>query len=200
MKATKFLKIFNSPFVKPRIQLYVGKTQIGTPYFLPRKLVKPTHEMAIEAAMQEIKEAEDWNSRNPNSDWKKSIKPLDEVYEKMLRHRFSIPKRIGFDFVGLGYKTKWSDTDYRFEWCPIWSFVFWKWQIALTFTGPDSRSTSNYWESWVYYYCNTKGTTRERVAKLIEQFPQTYIISTGNSKSTIDYYTIILKKRWQILK
>lgn len=35
-----------------------------------------------------------------------------------------VPKRIGFDFVGLGWKTKWSEDDFRFEWAPVWSFVF----------------------------------------------------------------------------
>lgn len=36
----------------------------------------------------------------------------------------AIPRKIGFDFVTLGWKTKWEETDYRHEWNPIWSFVF----------------------------------------------------------------------------
>ena len=34
----------------------------------------------------------------------------------------AVPKKIGFDFVPLGWKTKWDS--YRFEWSPMISFVF----------------------------------------------------------------------------
>jgi len=57
-----------------------------------------------------------------------------------------IPKKFGFDFVGLGYKTKWSRTDYRFEWEPIWSFVFFGFQIALIFRAPHPE---HYWVCWL---------------------------------------------------
>src|SRR5690606_5714013 len=43
----------------------------------------------------------------------------------------AVPRKICFDFVQLGYKTKWDDFDYRFEWNPIWSFVLFKFQMAL---------------------------------------------------------------------
>jgi len=39
----------------------------------------------------------------------------------------AIPRKIGFDFCSLGWKTKWSDDDFRFEYCPRLSFVFFKW-------------------------------------------------------------------------
>ena len=45
-----------------------------------------------------------------------------------------VPKKIGFDSVRLGWKTKWRDDDYRFEWAPIWSFVFFKWQYPAQST------------------------------------------------------------------
>ena len=67
-------------------------------------------------------------------------------------------KKVGFNFVGLGYKTKWSATDYRFEWNPVWSFVFYKWQIALIF---EPIECHHYWEAWLYYYYNTKGKIDE---------------------------------------
>ncbi len=35
-----WIKVFNSPFIRPKLKLYFGKIQHGTPYFLPRKWVK----------------------------------------------------------------------------------------------------------------------------------------------------------------
>ena len=109
-----------------------------------------------------------------------------------------VPKKIGFDFVGLGYKTKWSDTDYRFEWGPIWSFVFFKWQIALMFAGPDSMSTPHYWEAWLYYKNDTSKNkhTKIRVRQLKKRFPQTYRIHGQEGESIINYYDVILKKKY----
>lgn len=156
-----FLKILNSPFVRPRVKVYVGKIAIGTPYFFPRRTVK-----------------------NPD-------KP---GYLKF------VPKWFGFDFVGLGYKTKWSNTDYRFEWCPIWSFVFWKWQIAITFLGPKGEVGSNdsYWESWLYYENDTKGTKKERIAQCKKDNPKrSTIYKQGQEAYTVDYYDIILKKKYR---
>lgn len=108
-----------------------------------------------------------------------------------------VPKRFGFDFVGLGFKTKWSNTDYRFEWCPIWSFVFWKWQIAVTFSGPKNNATSNYWEAWLYYIRDTSGTVEERVAQCKKEYSQTYTVWSGGEKSTVNYYDVILKKKYR---
>ena len=42
----------------------------------------------------------------------------------------AVPKKIGFDFVDLGWKTKWTETDYRFEWGPLWSFVFFNYKFV----------------------------------------------------------------------
>lgn len=67
-------------------------------------------------------------------------------------YRKPIPRKIGFDFVALGWKTKWSNTDYRFEWAPIWSFVFFGFQVALIFKAPEQ---DHYWECWLYYRNNT---------------------------------------------
>jgi hypothetical protein len=99
-------KYLFSPFVRPKLKFYIGKVAIGTPYFLPRKVV---------------------NGKFVN-------------------------KKIVFDFVGLGWKTKWSDTDFRFEWSPVASFVFFKWQIAVMVI-PENQN--HYWEAWLYYFKKT---------------------------------------------
>lgn len=200
MRTFNFLKILNSPFKRPRVNLYVGKIAHGTPYFLPRRSVKATPKLAIEAAREQLASDKRFNERNANNGYQKKIRTFDELYEEMKSWRFNVPKRIGFDFVGLGYKTKWSNTDYRFEWCPIWSFVFWKWQIALTFGGPkvDSGSaTSHYWESWLYYQYHTKGSTQERVAQCKKDFSQTCTIWSQATKTTVNYYDIILKNKYR---
>ena len=82
------------------------------------------------------------------------------------------PKKIGFDFVGLGWKTKWEDNDYRHEWNPRWSFVLWKWQVALIFRAPDDVYDYYYWESWLYYHYSTdkNKSQRERIEQVKEEF------------------------------
>jgi hypothetical protein len=103
-----------------------------------------------------------------------------------------IPKKIGFDFVPLGWKTKYDD--YRFEWSPRISFVFFKWQIAVTFVAPHA---DHYWESWLYYTRDTKGTTRQRIKQCRKEAPQIWTTTESyGTKTRIDYYDKILKKRW----
>lgn len=110
----------------------------------------------------------------------------------------AIPKKIGFDFVGLGYKTKWNDTDYRFEWSPLISFVFFKWQVAVIFSAPINDSDYAYWEGWLYYENNTDKTKskKERIENCMEKFPLTYTIKKGKKTTKIDYYNLILKKQY----
>ena len=193
MKTFEFLKVFNSPFKRPRLKWYVGKIAIGTPYFYPRRWVKATPERAKKAALDDIKRIEDWNELNKNNCEPRKIPPYELIYKEKLRSRYAVPKKIGFDFVRLGWKTKWSNTDYRFEWNPIWSFVFFKWQIAVSFVPNDCH---HYWEAWLYYYYNTEGTKRERVEACKKDFSQTYTVSNGETKTTVNYYNKILKEAY----
>ena len=105
----------------------------------------------------------------------------------------AIPRKIGFDFVALGWKTKWDS--YRHEWNPIWSFVFLKWQIALMFI---PEHDSHYWESWLYYELDTDKTKskRERIVKCREEAPQLWSTYENGVKETTDYYTKILKPKY----
>ena len=108
----------------------------------------------------------------------------------------AIPKKIGFDFVELGWKTKWTSTDYRFEWSPLISFVFFKWQIALMFIAPKE---DHYWTSWLYYEYNTdkSKSKRERIKQCQEIFLQNWISCDINrAKTKINYYTLILKEKY----
>jgi hypothetical protein len=103
------------------------------------------------------------------------------------------PKKIGFDFVTLGWKIKWEETDYRYEWGPIWSFIFFKWQIAITFRVPK---TSHYWECWLYYSRNTKGTTEERLKQARKEFPCVWVSRKDGIETKTCYWDVVLKKKY----
>jgi hypothetical protein len=162
---------------------------VGTPYFLPRKWVKATPERAHQATLDCIKSTEEFNKRNP--EYTRSIRPYDEIFANKMNSSYAVPKKIGFDFVPLGWKTKWDS--YRHEWNPMISFVFFKWQIALMFIPEHDMQ---YWESWLYYTRETKGTTAERVAQCRKEAPQTWTSHSDGKKETTDYYNLILKKKW----
>lgn len=109
-----------------------------------------------------------------------------------------VDKKIGFDFCRLGWKTKWSNTDYRYEWSPIVSFVFFGLQFAVTISvdNPD-----HYWSSWLYYQNDTDEykTKKERVKQLVKDYPQTWKVSSSGTEKTVNYYDVILKKKWRVL-
>jgi hypothetical protein len=194
----KWLKIYNSPFVFPKIRVYIGKTQIGVPYFFPRKWIKATPKLATKAALQEIERAKKWNAKHPDAKFKRTVRTFEEVYnDKMKNRMFPVPLTIGFSYCGLGWKTKWSEHDYRHEWDPVLSFVFFGYQIALTVTHEHS---SIYWESWLYYeYATDKTKSKcERIAQCKEETPLTWTrFENGTKKTTFDYYEHILKPKYR---
>lgn len=188
-----WVKIYFSPF-KPIIpKIYIGKKAIGTPYFLPRKTVKTTPERAHKATQEYIKREENYNKMNPK--YTRKIRPYNEVFEEKMRYLYFADKKIGFDFVALGYKTKWSDTDYRQEWDPVWSFVFFKWQIALIFR---PKHDCHYWECWLYYTNNTDKTksTKERIKQARKGFPCTWTSTSKGKEEKINYWNLILKTKY----
>jgi hypothetical protein len=156
----RWVKAMFSPFKPLRIEWYMGKTQVGVPYFFPRKSVKS-------------KTKPGWTE----------FKPLT----------------VGFDWCSLGYKTKWTDTDFRYEWPPIFTFVFFGYQIAAIIGPTVPNTTSHYWECWLYYEYATDKTKskRERIEQCRKEFPQTWTWSSKDKPSeTIDYYERILKPKY----
>ena len=103
------------------------------------------------------------------------------------------PKIFGFDFVSLGWKTKWDS--YRFEWSPMWSFVFFKWQIAITFVAPHQ---DHYWECWLYYTRETDKTqtTEERIKQCREENPCVWTSTVNGVEIDTNYWDLILKDKW----
>ena len=190
----EWLEVYFSPFKFFLPKLFFGKTAIGVPYFLPRKWVKATPERAIKATLEEIKEVESFNERNPN--YKKSVKTFDEIYESKMRCSYPIPLKVGFSFCGLGWKTKWTSTDFRHEWNPVWSFVFFGYQIALIFR---PKHNVHFWECWLYYSFTTdkKKTVKERLKQAREEFPCTWTSFSNGEKKKTCYWNLTLKNKWK---
>jgi hypothetical protein len=178
-----WMSVYFSPF-KPIIpKLYIGEVAIGTPYFLPRVWRKYTKQEAIDKAVEELK----------NKSHLEKI-GFDKLFYDYSRRSKSVPKKIGFDFVGHGWKTKWSDTDYRHEWNPVWSFVFFKWQIALTFRPVEA---DHYWECWLFYSRHAKGTTKQRLEQARKGFPCVWTSTKDGVKTETCYWDVILKDKWK---
>ena len=198
MRNFNYIKVFNSPFKRPKLKWYFGKIAIGTPYFYPRRWVKPTQQMLIDNAKQDIADRQRWNEANEKyGNTPKAIPTIEELCEQKKNYRFPVPKKIGFDFVGLGYKTKWSDTDYRFEWSPLISFVFFKWQIAVMLEVPHPE---HYWVCWLTYENDTDKdllSTESRIKLAKEINPEVWTSSKGDGKKeTICYWDKVLKDKW----
>jgi hypothetical protein len=193
MSRFEWVKILNSPFKLPKVGFYMGKTQIGIPYFLPRKFVKATNRTATIAALEEIESQKKWNESNPK--YARKIKSFEDLFNEKLNYRFAEPLTIGFSYCGLGYKTKWNDRDYRFEWNPVLSFVFFGYQIAITIYSPHH---DHYWTSWLYYeYATDKSKSkRERIEQCKKEFGQKWVSSKDGKDEVIDYYESILKRKY----
>lgn len=189
----EFLKVYFSPFKFFLPKLYIGRTAIGTPVFLPRKWVKATPQRAIDAAVKEMRATRNFNKNNP--EYKRKEKSFRELYDEKMEYRYSVPKKVGFDFSPLYFKTKWSDTDYIFEHQPVWSFVFFGYQIALIFNAPEPY---HYWTCWLYYTKNTdkSKTVEERIKQAREGFPCTWRNYSDGKETLICYWDLILKEKY----
>lgn len=192
-KDFEWMKVYFSPF-KPIIpRFYIGKTKIGVPVFYPRKWVKATPERAHKAVLEYIAREESYNKMNPEH--ARKIRPYDEVFQEKMRYEYAVSKKVGFDFVGLRWKTKWSDTDFRFEFNPVWSFVFFGYQTALIFV---PENCYHYWECWLYYNLATdkKKTVKERLKQAREEFNCTWTSYSNGEKVTTNYWDVVIKEKY----
>ena len=180
----KWLKVLNSPFKPFKVSLYMGKTQLGVPYFFPRKWVKYTDEDAIKASLE--------HKANKN----KVQMDDEQLFRMYKKYSKALPLKVGFSYCSLGWKTKWTDDDFRHEWNPRLSFVFFGYQIALTIY---HKHDCHYWEPWLYYEYATDKTKskRERIEQCRKEAPQTWTSHKHNEEPvTTDYYTKILKAKY----
>ena len=180
----RWIKALWSPFKPFNIKWYVGKTQVGTPYFFPRKFVKYTEEDIQKAMLK--------HRANKNY-----VQQLDsKLYEMYKGYTKAVPIKVGFDWCSLGWKTKWTDTDFRYEWGPVFTFVFFGYQIAMMV---GHKHPSHYWECWLYYEYATDKTKskRERVEQCRKELNQKWTSSRHEEEPvTTDYYTKILKSKY----
>ena len=187
----RWLKVLNSPFKPFKVSMYVGKIQVGVPYFYPRKWVKGNNRLITLAVTSEIAAQKKWNELNPND--ARKIKSFEELFEEKKNYNFAVPLKVGFSYCSLGWKTKYDN--YRHEWNPILSFVFFGYQIALTFYSPYH---DHYWTSWLFYKNDTDKTKSkmERVEQCRKEFPQIWTSSKNGVDEKIDYYDKILKRKY----
>ena len=186
-----WLGILNSPFKPFKVGFYAGKIAIGVPYFFPRKWVKGNNKLITAAVTSEIVAQKKWNELNPEH--ARKIKSFEELFNEKKNYNFAVPRKIGFSYCSLGWKTKYEE--FRHEWNPILSFVFFGYQIALTFYSPYH---SHYWEPWLYYEYRTDKTKskRERIEQCRKEAPETWSSGSGENKVTTDYYPLILKQKY----
>jgi hypothetical protein len=193
MKKFEYLKVLNSPFRIPKLKFYLGKIALGTPYFFPRRWVPCTKQDATKSATERFDRLVKVRKRK-NDKKLPTQKMWMEFYNSSLKSRKPVPKKFGWDFVSLGYKYKWDEP--RFEWSPMFSFVFWKYQFAITVSVPH---TSHYWESWIYYHNETDKnlSKKERLELTKKGFPNTWTSHHNGEKTTTNYYDLIIKKKYK---
>ena len=182
----RWLKVLFSPFTPFSIKWYIGKTQIGVPYFFPRKWVKATNNDALKEAIKITQRSGSiYYGKDPNT-----------IIHKFVGYTKAVPLKVGFSMCGLGWKTKWDEYDFRHEWNPVISFVFFGYQIAVTFYHPHH---SHYWESWLCYEYRSdkKKSKHKRIAFCRRKHPQTWVGGSGDNKVTTDYWNLILKPKYQ---
>lgn len=179
----RWIKALWSPFKPFKVGFYAGKLAIGTPYFFPRKWVKYTEE--------DIQKAMEKHRANKNY-----VQHIDsKLYDMYKNYSKAVPIKVGFDWCSLGWKTKWTDTDFRYEWGPVFTFVFFGYQIAMMV---GQKDVSHYWEAWLYYeYATDKTKSKhKRVEQCRAEFNQTWKSYSGGKEEIIDYYERILKSKY----
>jgi hypothetical protein len=191
LKDFEWMSVYFSPFKFFLPKLYIGKTAVGVPYFLPRKWVKATPKRALKATVDEIREIRAHNKRNP--EYKRTEKPFREIYDYKMKCSYAEPLKIGFSSCGLGWKTKWTSTDFRHEWNPIWSFVCFGYQIALIFR---PEHDCHFWEMYLYYSKETKGTIEERLLKAKKDFPCVWNSTINKVTEKTCYWDICIKNKY----
>lgn len=183
IKLPLIIKAFYSPFKPPKLKFYFGKTAIHTPYFLPRRWRKYTHEEIVEVVNEKMS--------NP----KFANITFEQWYNNYKNYTKAVDKRIGFDFIDVGWKTKWSSDDYRFEYNGVWSLVCFGYQFAVQFIPEHDL---HYWESFLVWHFETDKNLnwQERIDDCRKRYPNSWTSHSGDEKVTTDYWTVILKNKY----
>ena len=105
---------------------------------------------------------------------------------------------FGYGKNGLGYKTKWYNTDFRFEYSPSFSIVFLKKQLFVCLITQNNEILHVFWETFLLYkYYKRKYPKKKAFLKTIKDNSNIYhIYHKGGTKEKVCYYPTILKKKW----
>lgn len=116
---------------------------------------------------------------------------LPRVWRKSEDDRYMThsPRKIGFDFVPLGWKHKYDRIE--FEWNPVWSFVFWKLQIAVVWYLDGLE-----WKSFITYkeLTDRKNSVMGRIKEARSLDPNVWITGDGIKE---DWFIKSLRKSWK---
>lgn len=118
---------------------------------------------------------------------------------RLTKDRKFVPiRRLGFDYNHLGWKTKFSDYDVRFEWSPSYSFIILGYQLNVSFLPNIDSNIDPYWEAWIIYNykTNKKYTKKERLKHVFENYNCTWSWSKNGEKYKEDHYLNILSNKW----
>ena len=121
---------------------------------------------------------------------------------KVKNNKFVPIKYFGVGYWSLGWKTKWSDTDVRFEWSPGLSIVLFGTQIVI-YPLPNCNNDAlySYWEAWIIYHYHTDRTknVENRLIECMNLYPAKWIKYGGEKKISINYWKYILKDKYKYL-
>lgn len=189
------MRILFSPYKLPKVKFYLGKVKIGLPYFLPRKWVPITKAERVDKAI------EFFNRREKNYEKleREYVPPTGEEFLEQMEsykgYTKAVPKKFGYDIVALGWKTKYDSV--RHEWNPMFSFVCFGLQLAVTVHFEGGIKEMCYWESWVYYrYYTNKGDSVEDRLKDTMKNVSCVWGKGGPDNEWTNYYNYILKDKY----
>lgn len=114
---------------------------------------------------------------------------------RLNKNRNFVKKKIGFSACGLGYKTKWTPSDYRFEWQPCYGFVFYKLQFCIWFIKDPQE-----WESWLLYrHFRRRGLSNlDALVKTRETNPNVWVSYKDGAQEKTDWFLKSLKNRFKV--
>lgn len=108
-------------------------------------------------------------------------------------------KYFGINYWSLGWKTKWSSTDVRFEYSPGLSIVLFGTQIVISpIPDCDNKALDHFWEAWIIYNKHTDKNkpVEDRIKESMELYPA---IWGRNNNERINYWNYILKDKYKYL-
>lgn len=162
MTGRQITQMTKGVMLSPKKKYYLGSIIHHTPYFLPfrfcksilkiRKLIlRPEEEILKILSNNQYAKRKDYvytNLPTVRRSWNKIVKLFNAHYYI----EWGYPISIGS--IPLGYKTKWSDNDYRFEWCPMFYIYFFYWQFTIHWISPlymkEDMFNDHYFEKFLF--------------------------------------------------